>query len=174
LIAVLRLGHRVERDKRLTTHVGLVARAFGAEIMYYTGDRDETVERTIDEVVRRWGGSFRADYVESWRNLLKQWPGKKIHLTVYGLPLRKVIDEVKALYIRGEQLLVVVGGEKVEGGVFRLADFNVAITSQPHSEAAALAVFLDWLQEGRELERVYDDARILVEPSERGKKIFKR
>ncbi|MEM3093651.1 MAG: tRNA (cytidine(56)-2'-O)-methyltransferase, partial [Candidatus Caldarchaeum sp.] len=75
---------------------------------------------------------------------------------------------------RGEQLLVVVGGEKVEGGVFRLADFNVAITSQPHSEAAALAVFLDWLQEGRELERVYDDARILVEPSERGKKIFKR
>ncbi|MEM1943312.1 MAG: tRNA (cytidine(56)-2'-O)-methyltransferase [Candidatus Caldarchaeum sp.] len=174
MIAVLRLGHRVERDKRLTTHVGLVARAFGADIMYYTGDRDRTVEQTIDSVVRRWGGSFRAEYVESWRSLLRQWPGKKIHLTVYGLPVKKVIDELKAQYSRGQQLLVVVGGEKVEGEVFKLADFNVAITSQPHSEAAALAVFLDWLQEGRELDKVYDDAKIVVEPSERGKRIVKR
>jgi tRNA (cytidine56-2'-O)-methyltransferase len=31
LLAVFRLGHRVQRDKRLTTHVALVARAFGAD-----------------------------------------------------------------------------------------------------------------------------------------------
>ncbi|MCC6052717.1 MAG: tRNA (cytidine(56)-2'-O)-methyltransferase, partial [Desulfurococcaceae archaeon] len=29
-IYVLRYGHRPERDKRVTTHVALVARAFGA------------------------------------------------------------------------------------------------------------------------------------------------
>ncbi|MGI0148094.1 MAG: tRNA (cytidine(56)-2'-O)-methyltransferase, partial [Thermoplasmata archaeon] len=29
-VTVLRLGHRPSRDKRVTTHVALVARAFGA------------------------------------------------------------------------------------------------------------------------------------------------
>ncbi len=29
MIAVLRLGHRPERDKRITTHVALTSRAFG-------------------------------------------------------------------------------------------------------------------------------------------------
>jgi len=28
---VLRLGHRISRDKRTSTHIALVARAFGAE-----------------------------------------------------------------------------------------------------------------------------------------------
>ena len=32
-IVVLRLGHRLERDKRVTTHVGLVGRALGARGM---------------------------------------------------------------------------------------------------------------------------------------------
>ncbi|TLZ95287.1 MAG: tRNA (cytidine(56)-2'-O)-methyltransferase, partial [Methanobacteriota archaeon] len=30
MITVLRLGHRPARDKRVTTHVALTARAFGA------------------------------------------------------------------------------------------------------------------------------------------------
>jgi tRNA (cytidine56-2'-O)-methyltransferase len=33
MITVLRIGHRPERDKRITTHVGLVSRAFSAEKM---------------------------------------------------------------------------------------------------------------------------------------------
>ena len=32
-VIILRLGHRPERDKRITTHVALTARAFGAEGM---------------------------------------------------------------------------------------------------------------------------------------------
>jgi tRNA (cytidine56-2'-O)-methyltransferase len=39
-VTVLRLGHRPERDKRITTHVGLVARAFGAEEMLLAGGGD--------------------------------------------------------------------------------------------------------------------------------------
>ena len=31
MITVLRIGHRISRDKRITTHVALVARAFGAD-----------------------------------------------------------------------------------------------------------------------------------------------
>ncbi|MDW7978760.1 MAG: tRNA (cytidine(56)-2'-O)-methyltransferase [Candidatus Caldarchaeum sp.] len=173
MIAVLRLGHRVERDKRLTSHVGLVARAFGADIMYYSGDRDATVEQTVLEVSRNWGGSFKAEYVESWRTIVKRWEGLKIHLTMYGIPLKQVVEEIRAHYKKGENLLVVVGGEKVDAEVFRLADYNVSITSQPHSEAAALAVFLDWLFEGEELDKAFSDARLQVEPMAKGKKLVR-
>ena len=41
------------------------------------------------------------------------------------------------------EILVVVGGAKVSGTIFELADYNIAIGHQPHSEVAALAVFLD-------------------------------
>ncbi len=33
-VSVLRLGHRAGRDPRLTTHVALAARAFGARRLY--------------------------------------------------------------------------------------------------------------------------------------------
>lgn len=33
-VVVLRLGHRPERDQRVTTHVGLLSRALGAKGMY--------------------------------------------------------------------------------------------------------------------------------------------
>ena len=37
-ISVLRLGHRIERDKRITSHLGLTARAFGADEIILSGD----------------------------------------------------------------------------------------------------------------------------------------
>ena len=51
----MRIGHRPERDKRITTHVGLVARAFGAEEMLLSG-RDSHVEESLADVAERWGG----------------------------------------------------------------------------------------------------------------------
>ena len=33
-VFILRVGHRPERDQRVTTHVGLTARALGAKGMY--------------------------------------------------------------------------------------------------------------------------------------------
>ena len=67
---------------------------------------------------------------------------------------------------------MVVGGPKVEGEVFRLADYNVAVTNQPHSEVSALAVFLDWLYEGEEQDREFKDAKLKVVPQKSGKKII--
>ena len=55
--AVLRIGHRPERDQRVTTHVGLTARALGAEGMYLAAD-DKGVVQSIADVVNRWGGAF--------------------------------------------------------------------------------------------------------------------
>jgi tRNA (cytidine56-2'-O)-methyltransferase len=87
---------------------------------------------------------------------------------MYGLPLKEVIPE-----IRGDpsDKLVVVGGVKVPGEVYGLADWNVAVTSQPHSEVSALAVFLHELMEGRELDAVFEGARLRVVPQERGKRL---
>lgn len=173
MLAVLRLGHRIERDKRLSTHVALVARAFGADEIYYTGDFDRSLEETVEEVVEKWGGNFRIHYVTSWRNFLKTWKGKVVHLTMYGLPLKTVIAEIKEVFKKSD-LLVIVGGEKVESDVFYSVDYNVSVTTQPHSEAAALAVFLDWLFEGAELDKSYPDAALSVVPSARGKKMVYR
>ncbi|HZD43535.1 MAG TPA: tRNA (cytidine(56)-2'-O)-methyltransferase, partial [Methanomicrobiales archaeon] len=69
-----------------------------------------------------------------------------------------------------EKVLVVVGAEKVPGEVYGLADYNLSVTGQPHSEISSLAVFLDWLAEGKELSREFPGAQISVEPCEKGKK----
>ena len=44
---VLRMGHRPERDKRITSHVALTSRAFGAEKMYLHRS-DSRVISTVD------------------------------------------------------------------------------------------------------------------------------
>jgi tRNA (cytidine56-2'-O)-methyltransferase len=68
-------------------------------------------------------------------------------------------------------LLVIVGGEKVPPEAYRLADWNVAVTNQPHSEVAALAVFLHEYFQGRELRKRFERARRRIVPQARGKKI---
>jgi len=54
-VVVLRLGHRPGRDKRVTTHVGLVARAFGASGMVIAGVKDEDIIKRLRRVCEVWG-----------------------------------------------------------------------------------------------------------------------
>jgi len=167
-VAVLRIGHRPERDMRVTTHVGLTARALGADGMYLAA-RDPGIVKSIGDVVNRWGGSFFCVDDVKWRQCITDWKrenGTVVHLTMYGLNLPSLIDEIRTR----DPLLVVVGAEKVPGEIYGLADYNVAVTGQPHSEISGLAVFLDHLFSGRELETTYPDARIRIVPSKRGKK----
>lgn len=166
---VLRLGHRIFRDQRITSHCALVARAFGASKGFYSGEKDEKLEESIKDVVKRWGGPFEIEYVKDWRKLMRNWEGKIVHLTMYGLPIKDKIGEIKK---RKENLLIVIGSEKVSGDVYQLSDWNVAVTSQPHSEVAALAIFLDGLFEGKKLEKEFEGAKLKIMPQERGKKII--
>jgi tRNA (cytidine56-2'-O)-methyltransferase len=69
-------------------------------------------------------------------------------------------------------LLVVVGGEKVPWALYERADFNVGVTNQPHSEVAGLAVFLDRLFEGAELDREWENADRRVMPEATGKTVI--
>lgn len=161
---VLRLGHRTQRDKRVTTHCALVARAFGAKDMLYSGDKDPKFETGIKEMVSSWGGDFSVKYAKSWRNVIKNFNGKKIHLTMYGLPFEEQP-------LPKGNILVIVGAEKVPGEVYELADQNVAVGNQPHSEIAALAVYLNRLNGVR---KRFSNVHLSITPMAKGKKITTR
>lgn len=167
MISVLRLNHRRERDKRITTHVALSARALGADEFILTGERDKKALGTIRDVVDRFGGSFTAHYRESWRDAVKEFEGTIVHLTMYGEKLENAVGEVED----EEDLLIVVGGEKVPRELYELSDFNIAVTNQPHSEVSALALFLDYYHEGRELSFDFPGGEIEVRPSASGKDV---
>jgi tRNA (cytidine56-2'-O)-methyltransferase len=72
------------------------------------------------------------------------------------------------------RIMVLVGTEKVPYELFEAADWNIAIGNQPHSEIAALALFLDHLQEGRELKAVFEDAEMEIVPKRMGKEVRKK
>ncbi|MHC1625817.1 MAG: tRNA (cytidine(56)-2'-O)-methyltransferase [Methanoculleaceae archaeon] len=171
-VSVLRIGHRPERDQRVTTHVALTARALGARGVYLAG-RDPSIRGSVTDVVRRWGGEFFFREDVNWRRCISEWHdrgGVVVHLTMYGLPVQDVIDEIR---LRGP-ILVVVGAEKVPGEIFTHADYNVAVTNQPHSEIAALAVFLDRLFRGEEMDLEFTGGSIRVIPSATGKRAVGR
>ncbi|MDP2717583.1 MAG: tRNA (cytidine(56)-2'-O)-methyltransferase, partial [Candidatus Micrarchaeota archaeon] len=122
MITILRLGHRKDRDKRASMHVALVARALGAKKIVFCGESDPELLERVNAVSKKWGGTFQAAYSESYRAPIKAFRGKKVHLTMYGTPLP---DAVAAL--RGKNLLVVVGSEKVPRDVYTLCDANVSV-----------------------------------------------
>jgi len=167
-ITVLRLGHRPARDKRLSTHLMLAARAFGASDAFYCGTMDPGLEDSVNRVVRDWGGGFKVVYAASWRRVMSEWGGRIVHLTMYGLPAQEAVPMVRA---EDDPLLVVVGGPKVPREVYDMADWNVSVTGQPHSEVSALAVFLHMLLEGSEQASEFTGARLRIVPSARGKDV---
>lgn len=167
-VVVLRYGHRAERDKRVTTHVALVARAFGAEGIFLHGERDSSLMESIRKVNETWGGDFWAEWVDSYVDAIKSWKkegGAVAHLTMYGEDLDSVVSELRAK----DKLMFVVGSSKVPRDVYALADFNVAVGHQPHSEVAALAVALDRVFGGQELMKRFNGARLTIIPSKDGK-----
>lgn len=151
-VHVLRLGHRRRRDARITTHVCLAARAFGASAITLSGDEDKKIIKNVENVAKRWKGTFKVDYRKNWDNFMEEWKNngdEVVHLTMYGDPIQEVIDKIRD---SPRKKLVVVGGPRVPTKVYKLADWNVSITKQPHSEVSALAVFLHILFEGQELD----------------------
>jgi tRNA (cytidine56-2'-O)-methyltransferase len=176
-VAVLRWGHRF-RDERLTTHVVLTARAFGASEFILADVKDKGIKTTIEKVVKQWGGSFAIKMGISWKETVKEWKQKGgivVHLTVYGenIQTSDVLQRIKAT---GKNILAIVGSQKVPAAFYseKVSDFNIAIGNQPHSEVSSLAVFLDRLFEGRTLEKKFKNWRIKVEPASRGKHVIRR
>lgn len=165
MIAVLRIGHRPDRDKRITTHVALVARAFGAKKMF-VDTKDRKLEETIQSVCGRFGGDFTIETGVSAKTILTQWSGLVVHLTMYGEKLDKSLKKIR----KKNDVLVVVGAEKVPAFLYEESDFNIAVGNQPHSEVAALAVFLDRLNEGKWQTKKFK-GKLMIVPCSRGKNV---
>lgn len=171
---ILRLDHRRRRDARITTHVCLTARAFGASKVILSGDDDKKLMENVNDVINRWGGDFRVEYRKTWQNLLTEWKkngGEIIHLTMYGEPVQEAIGTIKN---SGKDKLVVVGGSRVPSQVYQEADWNISVTTQPHSEVSALALFLHMYYDGEELVKEFKGGKLKVIPSSHGKKIVEK
>ena len=168
-IEVLRIGQRVVRDDRVTTHVALVARSFGAQKIYMN-EVNPDIKRTISDINKTWGGDFKIEIISEWKKIIRERKSngvKIIHLTMYGQNINSV--EMK---IRNEdKILIVVGAEKVPREIYELADYNVAVGNQPHSEVSALGVLLDRIQQGKQFESGFENSERVIIPQEHGKNV---
>ena len=72
-INVLRLDHRVKRDARITTHVCLTSRAFGAEKVWLSGEEDQKLIGNVMDIVNRWGGNFQVEYKKNYMEIIKKF-----------------------------------------------------------------------------------------------------
>jgi tRNA (cytidine56-2'-O)-methyltransferase len=136
---------------------------------------DDSILETLKDVNRRWGGEseFEIEIIEDWKKVLKNWKkdgGKVIHLTMYGINIDDyayVLDNLQ----KENNVLVVIGAEKAPREIYELADYNIAIGNQPHSEIAALAIFLDRVLKGKELKRDFRGGKFKIIPMTKGKRL---
>jgi tRNA (cytidine56-2'-O)-methyltransferase len=169
-IEVLRIGTRLVRDDRVTTHVTLVSRAFGASKIYMY-DANPEIKETISKVNKMWGSDFKVEIIENWKDVIKlkkKESFKIVHLTMYGENINIVQDEIR----KEEKILIIVGAEKVPREAYDMADYNVAIGNQPHSEISALAILLDRILQGQQMQKKYPDGEREIIPTKKGKNVI--
>lgn len=169
-IEVLRIGTRLVRDDRVTTHVTLVSRAFGASKIYMY-DANPEINGTISKVNKTWGSNFQVEIIESWKEIIKlkkRESFKIIHLTMYGENINNIQNEIR----NEKKILIIVGAEKVPREIYDLADYNIAIGNQPHSEISSLAILLDRIFQGQQLQKKYSSGEREIIPTKKGKKVI--
>ncbi len=171
-VNILKLDHRPERDKRITTHCALVSRTFGANQFYYSGIEDEKLRNGIEKISKKWGGDFKVNYLTTPLSFVRKFKLEKdsivIHLTMYGMPVSKVIPKIKL----NKNILFIVGGPKVPRAYYEVADYNVSVTNQPHSEVAALAISLYLLDPEKLDQNDYEGSNIQIIPNANGKNVI--
>ena len=168
-IEVLRIGQRVIRDDRVTTHVALVARAFGASKIYMN-EIDPKIENTIKKMNKTWGGEFEVEFFEDWKKVLnsKIHEYKIVHLTMYGERIDDIVKDIR----KNQNILIVVGAEKVPRSIYDKSNYNVSVSNQPHSEISALAIVLDRLHRGKQFNIKFENSARRIIPTKKGKKVI--
>ena len=87
---------------------------------------------------------------------------------MYGASFRDVTPTIR----RDRPLVVIVGGAKVPSDVFQISQYNLAVGNQPHSEVAALALFLDGWYGAGAIERKLEGGELIINPSLTGKDVL--
>jgi tRNA (cytidine56-2'-O)-methyltransferase len=136
---------------------------------------DPSIEETVRKITDRWGGTFHFEMGTPWKKAIRDWKAKGgaiVHLTAYGENIQSS-DVLSRIRSSGKDILIVVGSQKVPRDFYfsDVSDFNVSIGNQPHSECAAVAVFLDRFFMGEELTRNFEKAKMRIVPKARGKEI---
>ena len=119
---------------------------------------DEHLKETVEKVTKTWGGDFSFEMGTKWKNTVRDWKnsgGVVVHLTAYGENIQ-TSNVLKRIRSAGKDVLIIVGSQKVPSEFYsaEVSDFNVAVGNQPHSECAALAIFLDRFFMGRNVGEV--------------------
>ena len=120
-----------------------------------------------------WGSDFKVEIIENWKDIIKlkkKESFKIVHLTMYGENINTVQDEIR----KEEKILIIVGAEKVPREAYDMADYNVAIGNQPHSEISALAILLDRILQGQYLGKKYPDGEREIIPTKKGKNVISK
>jgi len=96
-IEVLRIGQRVVRDDRVTTHVALVARSFGAKKIYMNEINPDIIN-TISKINKTWGGPFEIKTITDKSNGLI-----KLTFGSFNKPVTKyiLVKDGKLSYYQG-------------------------------------------------------------------------
>ena len=108
--------------------------------------------------------------ITKWKDIInsKKNTAKIVHLTMYG----ENINEIQGKIQKEDNILIIVGAEKVPREVYEQAHYNVSIGNQPHSEVSALAILLDRLQKGGQFEKKFSDSKRSIIPSKNGKNVI--
>ncbi len=129
------------------------------------GDASSQIS-SVRSLGNAWGGSFSVVQKVSPLRIISEWKkdgGRVINLSMYGEDMRAPMSELYHVYYTlAQPLLVVVGSSKVDGKVYQASDFNLAVTHYPHSEVAALAIFLEKLLGNRAWGRPTPGSRIKI------------
>jgi tRNA (cytidine56-2'-O)-methyltransferase len=133
---------------------------------------DPEIENTIKKMNKTWGGEFEVEFFEDWKKVLnsKIKEYRIVHLTMYG----EKIDDVAKDIRKNQNILIVVGAEKVPRSIYEKSDYNVSVSNQPHSEISALAIVLDRLHKGKQFDMKFKNPTRRIVPSKKGKKVISK
>jgi tRNA (cytidine56-2'-O)-methyltransferase len=84
---------------------------------------------------------------------------------MYGI---NIDDAIHGIW-KEKKVLVIIGARKVPREVYTLADYNIAVGNQPHSEIGALSIFLDRIFKGKELKKNFRGGKLRIIPNNKGK-----
>src|SRR5260370_42589687 len=118
-----------------------------------------------------WGSDLKVEIIENWKEVIrskKKGAFKIVHLTMYGESLNTMEPDLR----KEDKILVVIGAEKVPREVYDMADYNIEVGNQPHSEISALAVLIDRVLDGKQFLKKQVNAQREIIPTKKGKKVL--
>ena len=145
----------------------------GVSKFLLSGDEDEKLFENVVSVNERFGHGLDCRYEKSplkyLRNIVNNEVNRPtvVHLTMYGEPFKSTTPSIP----KGNGVIVIVGGAKVPGEIFKISDYNIAVGNQPHSEVAALAVALSQWHSSVAIQSRFEGGSIRVIPSREGKNV---